>query len=229
MAEIVRIDENTWRFEDGFVRFFLLVGENEAAMIDSGANCPNALELARTLTDKPIMLINTHCDGDHTSGTADFAEIHVHPADYQLLGGAEKFPDTAPVWINDGDEIELGNRPLKIIYIPGHTAGSVAILDKKKRVLYSGDSVQKGHIFMFGKHREPEKFEVSLEKLVSLRPLYDCIYAAHDEFMVDGDYAAKVLDAWRRVRKGEVGFEMIDMFGNQVKSYTTQACGFFTE
>ena len=130
---------------------------------------------------------------------------------------------------NQNDEIELGNRPLKIIYIPGHTAGSVAILDKKKRVLYSGDSVQKGHIFMFGKHREPEKFEASLEKLVSLRNEYDCIYASHDEFMVDGDYAAKVLDAWRRVRKGEVSFEMIDMFGNQVKSYTTQACGFFTE
>jgi hypothetical protein len=34
-----------------------------AVMIDSGANCPNALELAKELTNKPVMLINTHGDG----------------------------------------------------------------------------------------------------------------------------------------------------------------------
>lgn len=30
MAEIIKIDSHTWRFEDGFVRFFLLEGEDKA-------------------------------------------------------------------------------------------------------------------------------------------------------------------------------------------------------
>ena len=55
MADIIQIDENTWRFEDGFVRFFLLAGEEKAVMIDSGVNCPNAADLAKELTDKPVI------------------------------------------------------------------------------------------------------------------------------------------------------------------------------
>lgn len=229
MAEIIRIDENTWRFEDGFVRFFLLEGDKRAALIDSGANCPNAAELAKTLTDKPLLLINTHGDGDHTSGTGAFTEIHMHRADYENCEIGKRYPGTALADISDGDVIELGNRPLRMIHIPGHTSGSVAILDVNKRALYAGDSVQKGHIFMFGNKREPDSFEKSLDKLIALKEGYDCIYASHDEPVLPGDYADKVRLAWIKVRNGELPYEMKDMFGNTIKSYTDDACGFYTE
>lgn len=229
MADIIQINENTWRLEDGFVRFFLLEGKDTAIMIDSGVNCPDAAVLAKTLTDKPVMLLNTHGDGDHTSGTAGFSEIHMHEKDYEGCGVKVRFPETALVPVNDGDEIDLGERVLKLIHIPGHTGGSVAILDVNNRVLIAGDSVQKGHIFMFGGKREPDTYESSLDKLIAIADEYDAIYASHDEWMVPGDYASKVKDAWKKVRGGEVPFEMVDMFGNKVKSYTTDVCGFFTE
>lgn len=229
MAEIIQIDSHTWRLEDGFVRFFLLEGENKAVMIDSGISCVNAVTIARTLTDKPILLLNTHGDGDHTSGTAGFAEIYMHHLDYICCGVDKKYPKTSLMEVNDGDVIELGNRPLKIIHIPGHTKGSIAILDEKNRVLYAGDSVQKGHIYMFGKHRDVEQYEHSLDKLIAIQEKYDCIYASHDEYMVPKDYAEKVKMAWRQVRNGEVKFETIDLFGNKIKSYTTSICGFYME
>lgn len=229
MAEIVKVDESTWRLEDGFVRFFLLVGEEKAAMIDSGANCPEARKLAETLTDKPILLVNTHGDGDHVSGTGDFSEIYMHPSDYVNCEVGVRFPKTTLVGIEDGDEIELGGRKLRIIHVPGHTSGSVAILDVKKRVLYAGDSVQKGHIFMFGSKREPDRYEESLEKLIRLKDEYDAIYASHDEFKLPGDYALKVKESWQKVRKGEASFATVDLFGNKVKSYDLEYCGFYLE
>ena len=229
MADIIRIDENTWRFEDGFVRFFLLEGEEKAVMIDSGVNCPDAATLASTLTNKPIMLLNTHGDGDHTSGTRGFSEIYIHSLDYLKCEVGTRFPEIALAEIKDGDVIDLGDRPLKIIHIPGHTSGSVAILDVKKRVLFAGDSVQKGHIYMFGSKREPDKFEDALGKLIAISDEYDYIYASHDEFALPRDYADKVRLAWRKVRNGEVPFEMIDLFGNKIKSYTTDVCGFYLE
>ena len=229
MIETISMGEGTWRLEDGFVRFFLLAGTEKAVMIDSGMNCPNASELAKQLTDKPVMLLNTHGDGDHTSGTAGFSEIHIHPADYEGCEVGKRYPGTALAELHDGDVIDLGDRPLKIIHIPGHTAGSVAILDVKNRALYAGDSVQKGHIFMFGDKRRPNQFGASLEKLSAMKDEYDCIYASHDEFMVPADYAEKVKGAWEKVRAGEVPYEMIDRFGNKVRSYTTEVCGFFTE
>ena len=229
MADIIQIDADTWRFEDGFVRFFLLVGKEKAVMIDSGINCPNAADHAKELTDKPVMLINTHGDGDHTSGTAGFDEIHIHPADHTGCEVNVRFPDVKKVDITDGEIIELGDRPLKLIHIPGHTAGSVAILDVNRRVLYSGDSVQTGHIYMFGAKREPDKFEASLDKLIDMEDEYDNIYPSHGDHQIPKDYVRKVKDAWKRVRNGEVSFEMIDLFGSSVKSYTTESCGFYME
>ena len=52
--------------------------------------------------------------------------------------------------IKEGDVIDLGDRTLKIIDLPGHTPGSIAVLDVKNRVLISGDSVQDSNIYMFG-------------------------------------------------------------------------------
>ena len=229
MAETVKIDSHTWRFEDDFVRFFLLEGSSKAVLIDSGVNCPNAVEIAKTLTNMPIMLLNTHGDGDHTSGSKGFAQIHMHASDYINCKVKNSYPETELVEINDGDVIDLGNRPLKIIHIPGHTFGSIAILDVNHRVLYAGDSVQKGHIYMFGSKRCPLQYEKSLDKLILLKDEYDWIYASHDEFKLANDYAKKVKDAWLQVQNGEVMYEMIDLFGNKVKSYTTEICGFYME
>lgn len=229
MADIIQIDNNTWRIEDGFVRFFLLEGEEKAVLIDSGVSCPNAFNIAKELTSKQLFLLNTHGDGDHTSGTAGFTDIHIHPLDYVECDLKNKYPNTSMVPLNDDDVIDLGKRPLRIIYIPGHTKGSVAILDIAKRVLYAGDSVQQGHVYMFGTHRCPELYEKSLEKLISLKGEYDCIYASHDSFMVSNDYAEKVKTAWEHVQSGKVEYEMISLHGNSVKSFTTPVCGFYME
>ena len=229
MAEFIQINENTWRLEDGFVRCFLLEGSEKAVLIDSGMNCANAGELAREITDKPVMLLNTHGDVDHISGTGGFPEIYMHPADYECCGIKEKFPSVRLAGILDEEVIDLGNRPLKMIHIPGHTKGSLAILDVNMRVLIAGDSVQKGHIFMFGPNREPEKFEASLDKLISIKNEYDFVYASHDEFCLPSDYVEKVKLAWQQVRSGKVSYEEADMFGNKIKSYTTESCGFYVE
>lgn len=229
MTEIIQINSNTWSIEDGFVRFFLLVGEEKAAMIDSGVNSPNALEIAQKLTNNPIMLVNTHGDGDHTSGTNAFDEIYMHSLDYDYCEVGLRFANTSLVELNDGDIIDLGNRPIKVVHIPGHTRGSLAFIDIINRVLYAGDSVQKGHIYMFGDKRNIEEYENSLNKLISLRDEYDYIYASHDELCLNRDYVEKVKNAWKQVREEDMPYEIIDLFGNKVKSYSTETCGFYLE
>lgn len=227
MAEVINIDNNTWRIEDGFVRFFLLVGENKAALIDSGISNCNVKELVKTLTPLPIMLINTHGDGDHISGTGDFSEVYMSKEDYQGCNVADKFPDTSFVELHDGAAIDLGGRTLEIIAIPGHTKGSIALLDKEKRYLFAGDTVQSGHIFMFGIHRDPESFANSLKKLIDIENHYDKVIASHDEPVLEASYVKKVLKAWRMVQDGSVEGYDVDLHGMTVKSYDTEYCGFY--
>ena len=76
MVDIIQIDNNTWRIEDNFVRF-LINWRRKALLIDSGANTPNAKEIAESLTKLPVILLNTHADGDHISGNESFEFLYV--------------------------------------------------------------------------------------------------------------------------------------------------------
>lgn len=229
MTEIIKINENTWRIEDGFVRFFLIEGSDKALLLDSGVNSQNAAEIIKEITDKPIMLLNTHGDMDHISGTGGFSKIHMHIEDYLGCDIKNKYPDVQFVKIEDGDMINLGNRMLQVIYIPGHTKGSIALLDLNNRILFAGDSVQKGNIFMFGNHRCKEMYKSSLEKLILLKDKYDVIYASHDEYALPDNYAEKVMEVWNLVCDKKIPYEIVELFGNKVKSYSTDICGFYIE
>ena len=53
-CEIIQINENTWRIEDGGVRLFLLAGSERALLIDSGMNLETARDVASGLTGLPL-------------------------------------------------------------------------------------------------------------------------------------------------------------------------------
>ena len=227
MAEVIKVNETTWRIEDGGVRFFLLCGTKKAALIDSGMNTPDAKEIAEGLTALPIIMINTHADPDHISGNGAFKEFYMSPEEkenYKNHGGkGELIP------IHEGDVIDLGERPLKIIDIPGHTPGSVAILDEKNRVLISGDTVQDGNIFMFGPQRNMEKLIQSLEHLMDFEGQYDEIYPMHGTIPVKPELVEKLLDGAEDIVGGKVEGKVVDMFGNEVMLYMFDYAGFLCD
>lgn len=225
--EIIKLNDNTWRIENGFVRLFLITGTEKALLIDTGASLPNAREIAESLTDLPITLVYTHGDGDHTSGTAAFAEFMMHPEDHVRCGTAARYPDSKLIPVSDGDIIELGDRRIELIHIPGHTYGSVAILDTVGRALYAGDSVQDGHVFMQGAHRNPPAYAASLAKLIAREAEYDVVYGFHGSPELPASYVRTVAAAWDKVCAGEVEPKPFDMRGNTVLSYDCEGCGFY--
>jgi glyoxylase-like metal-dependent hydrolase (beta-lactamase superfamily II) len=46
--------------------------------------------------------------------------------------------------LHDGDVIDLGDRRLEILHLPGHSPGSICLLDTDARTLFSGDVVYAG-------------------------------------------------------------------------------------
>ena len=50
---------DTWRIDDGGVRFFLLCGTERALLVDSGMTVTNAKEIAQSLTSLPVSLLNS--------------------------------------------------------------------------------------------------------------------------------------------------------------------------
>ena len=55
----------------------LIIGSEKAAVIDTGFGFGDLPAAVRKLTDKPLILFNTHCHVDHVGGNAPFG-IPVH-------------------------------------------------------------------------------------------------------------------------------------------------------
>ena len=216
--EIVRMDNNTWRFEDEGVRFFLLTGTNKALLIDSGMNVNNSRDVAHGLTELPVFLLNTHSDMDHTGSNEQFDFFYMHPAEEEHYRGSGNGGQIVP--IHDGDKLDLGERKLKIIHLPGHTPGSVAVLDIQNRRLISGDPVQtNGRIFMFGETRNMRDYIESLEKLDRMSKDFDEIWPSHGDLPVRPEVIKLLYGDAKRILAGEISGTKEQAFGKMITAY----------
>jgi hydroxyacylglutathione hydrolase len=151
----------------------------EAIAIDTALPCLDwiAEELAaREWTLKYI--VTTHGHWDHIGDNARVAEhtgaaIAVHPLDAHRLtnptgrGLPFEIPPSVPaVDLADGSEIRFGSLRLEVLHTPGHTEGSVCLLDRESGRLYSGDTLFQGS---FGRvdlpGGSPEAMVASLDRL----------------------------------------------------------------
>ena len=217
-CEIIQIRENTWQIEDGGVRFFLLAGTERALLIDSGMNIDNVRDIAAGLTGLPLSLLNTHADRDHIGSNEQFEAFYMHPAEEPVYRRSGKPGAILPVV--DGDVLDLGGRALRIIHLPGHTPGSIAVLDVQNRALISGDPIQvNGNIFMFGSHRDLEAYVRSLERLETLRDQFDEIWPSHADIPIGPEAISKLCEGARDVLDGKIQGVPTEIHGTSILVY----------
>ncbi len=222
-VQIFQINPNTWRIEDGGVRFFLLTGTEKALLIDSGMTVQNAKEIAESLTSLPVFLLNTHADRDHTGSNEEFETFYMHPAEEPVYRRSGKAGTILPV--REGDIIDLGERELKIIELPGHTPGSIAVLDVAGRVLISGDPIQRhGRIFMFGPHRDMKAYIRSLEQLEKRKTEFDEIWPSHADIPIPTETIKMLHDGAQDILAGKITGKPEEVFGNRIAAYDLGFC-----
>jgi len=194
------IAENFYEISQGGVRCFLFTGDDFALLIDSGFG-GQLRPVIEAVTQKPVKLLHTHCDRDHIGASDQFDALYMHPADFAccVKKNGIQLP-LCPVW--EGDCIEVGGYCLEVVLIPGHTPGSIALLDRKHRFLISGDSVQNGTVYMFGEGRDLCAFEASMSKLLELQEAFDTIYPSHGDLTVAPDTIEKLRTLASEINRG---------------------------
>lgn len=125
---------------------YLIEGEDRALLIDTGWGDDRFVDIVRGLTDKPIALAMTHMHADHTRHAEHFSPRMMHPDDIALVRAGPAPPawsaDLAP--LRDGDSIDLGGLAVSVIAVPGHTPGSLAFLDARHGLIFTGDAIGSG-------------------------------------------------------------------------------------
>jgi glyoxylase-like metal-dependent hydrolase (beta-lactamase superfamily II) len=160
-----------------------------------------------------VAITRRYCSARARKGMA--ADMHRNnPEITQLLelGFDERRWEATPLPrlkpVDAGFSFDLGGRLLEAVALPGHTPGSIGLLDRANRLLFSGDAVHSGQIWL----QLPESgslvdFLAMLTGLQPLRPAFDWLLWGHSQdpapaALID-DLIAGVQDVLTGRRAGE--------------------------
>ena len=177
---------------------YLVVGDEKALLFDMAVNEPWVADYARSLADKPVFPVLSHGHIDHVYHLEDFPEVWLHSADIPLLKGkgigTRKVKPLPVIHIlADGDTIDLGGRLLDVIHIPGHTLGSILLLDRNTRILLSGDTFPRRLLYGISGTVPLDEFCNRL-RLLENAP-FDYAYSAHDRCPLPKGHLHTMIDA----------------------------------
>ncbi len=132
------------RVNVGFVSAYILVRGGEAAIVDTGVG-GSADAIEQALTDAGLAwdavghMILTHHHGDHVGSASEIQRRAPDSAGYAGAEDIAAIPIVRPLTaVDDGDEVF----DLRIVTTPGHTAGSISVLDPVGGILVAGDALR---------------------------------------------------------------------------------------
>jgi hydroxyacylglutathione hydrolase len=131
----------------------------QGAIIDPGGNGERILAQVRQLGLVIKYVINTHAHFDHTLANGEVIEgltesqeqpplLAIHRDEEPMLtsgGGAALFglrgfsSPSPDVYLEEGDVLTLGEVELKVLYTPGHSVGSISLLNEEEKAVFDGD------------------------------------------------------------------------------------------
>jgi hydroxyacylglutathione hydrolase len=202
------INDGIWTISDKTgANCYLVEGKTKSLLIDTGWGLGNLAELVQSLTSLPVNVVFTHGHPDHVNGAYQFSDLYITPQDKKLLNMfyiketrqqiLNRFKDVLPPnfsendWVNakitdpslisENYVFDLGNRKLKVIECPGHTPGSICLLDTKDKILFTGDTILAKPVLMNLETSLPLKIYLkSIKHINNFSSDFNIILSGHD-------------------------------------------------
>ena len=216
-----KIAENTYKIdESGVANCYLLIGKNQALLIDTGCGAGNLKEAVEKLTEKPVVVAVTHRHPDHAGGAWQFGSYYVHKNDKKLIYGIMsqklisrrmlKIMGTAMdrtlrpkrcklLLMEDGHKFDLGEREIVVKSVPGHTKGSVLFLDTKEKLMFTGDNTN----FCLWMHlpgcTSLEQWLISANKILDYYDAGYTAYGGHYKGLQSKEETKRIYDCVKKV------------------------------
>jgi hydroxyacylglutathione hydrolase len=176
-------------------------GAEEGIVIDVAQGADPILKRLKELDLKLKLIVNTHGHFDHTLEDeklrkATRAKLAIHELDAYRLAmedeasrglGVTREPIEPDIQLVSGQVLNVGpSAMLKVLHTPGHTEGSICLLDEDRKQLFSGDTLfagSYGRTDGFGS--DPVAMVSSLKRLSELPPATE-VYPGHGMFTTIG-------------------------------------------
>lgn len=218
------------------VQSFLVEGRDRAILIDTGMGIGDIAAVARSLTELPIEVINSHSHWDHIGGNWRFDRIAIHPAEADRLPDGYPNHDMAPAFapeclhgplpgtvdlatlaippsiatslLDEGDVIDLGGRTLTVWHAPGHSPGGIVLIDEANGILFSTDVVYPGLIYAFGEDADWPVYRKTVARLATLAGSIRLVLPSHNGPTMDPALLPRIDQAFQEIDAGRAPDEV---------------------
>jgi hydroxyacylglutathione hydrolase len=145
---ITQLENDMWVIETtDMTTMYLIEGKEKAMLIDTGTKCEDLDKVVQQITQKPIYVVVSHLHGDHAGNINYFGEIYLHPADTLLLSHLQQPYKGKMHFVHEGEVFDLGGKQIEVRHMPGHTPGSIVLLDWQSGNCYTGDAFGSGQVW----------------------------------------------------------------------------------
>ena len=168
LFRIIPLEKDLWAINEiDKTVMYVINGTERALLLDTGLGLTDLKEeVLKLCGEKSLIVVNTHAHVDHNSGNYQFEEVCVgrydEPFSHQIVDQElremselmffeipEKEGFSFEMWnpgparkictVRDGDIFDLGDKKLKVLEVPSHTLGCIALFEEKKGWLFTGD------------------------------------------------------------------------------------------
>jgi len=157
---------------------YLLFGSQKAILFDTGSGDINISPMiTRTITNwltrnnKPaieLIVAHTHAHEDHIAGDAQLKNLKNSAIKTKVLPLEVKATQaffSINKWPDDIGSVDLGDRVIDVIPIPGHDFISIAYYDRQTGALISGDTLCPGRLYV--DVADFKQFKQSIQRLIT--------------------------------------------------------------
>ena len=212
---------------------YLIEGDEKALLFDSGNGISDMAKVVKSLTNKPISVLNSHSHYDHVGG--NYAFENIYGLNTQFTIDRQKGHENARIsieaskqalckplpkgvteenhigrayqitqFINDGHIFDLGNRQLQVIHTPGHTPDALILIDTKHELMFTGDSYYSGPIWLYAPETNLAQYQESLALMIQKSQGIKHLLPAHNTPLADPNLLVKALTGIKAVIAGDV-------------------------
>lgn len=215
-------------FED--VKSYLVVGSDLAMLVDTGMGIANIRDVVEQITDRPVLVVNSHGHLDHIGDNWRFHRRWSHPLEVDAIEAGvgndrmrqylapESFNRPPPEMldtrsfhipgttvertIDEGDVVDLGSRRFHVLHTPGHSSGGLSLFEPETGILIAGDAVYEGPLFAHHDGGSAAEYRATLQRLQALAPELSVVYPSHNRYPLDPSFITEIHLAMEEICTG---------------------------
>lgn len=203
-------DYDVWVIQTQNVCCYLLEGSERAMLIDTAYGKGDLRYVVESITEKPVIVVNTHSHYDHSGGNGFWNTVWMGASGEKDAVRNKKlpFPDYEIKELTDGQVFDLGNRKVICYSIGAHHPSSFAFFDETNGNLFAGDEVDPGQVLLNVRGDSKETEEVVKLHLANMRKLVQVpckrLLPAHNGTPLDKSYLNDFISLSEAILAGEI-------------------------